>query len=191
MADKLIKLSTENGSSFFLNDHISLLGALEKSRNKGIKSMLLGVSFALLDLAEKYSPDLSGIIVAETGGMKGRRREMTRSELHSVLKEKFNISKIHSEYGMTELLSQAWSEGEGIYNCPPWMKILLREINDPLSVSEEAGITGGINIIDLANINSCSFIAAGDLGKLLPGGGFEVLGRFDNSDIRGCNLLVE
>jgi phenylacetate-coenzyme A ligase PaaK-like adenylate-forming protein len=191
MADKLIKLSGKNGSSFFLNDHSSLLRGLETSVKKGVKSMLLGVSFALVDLAEEYSPDLSGIIVAETGGMKGRRKEMTRSELHSVLKEKFNVSSIHSEYGMTELLSQAWSKGEGIYHCPPWMKILLREINDPLSVSRETGITGGINIIDLANINSCSFIAAGDLGRLLPGGGFEVLGRFDNSDIRGCNLLVE
>lgn len=191
MADRLIKLSSENGSSFFLNDHNSLLSSLEKAGKKKIKPMLLGVSFALLDLAEKYSPDLSGIIVAETGGMKGRRKEMTRSELHSVLKEKFNVSSIHSEYGMTELLSQAWSHGEGIYNCPPWMKILLREINDPLTVTVETGITGGINIIDLANINSCSFIASGDLGRLLPGGGFEVLGRFDNSDTRGCNLLVE
>jgi phenylacetate-coenzyme A ligase PaaK-like adenylate-forming protein len=191
MADKLIKLSSENGSSFFLNDHDSLLSALEKALKKEIKPMLLGVSFALLDLAEKYSPDLSGIIVAETGGMKGRRKEMTRSELHSVLKDKFNVSSIHSEYGMTELLSQAWSHGEGIYHCPPWMKILLREINDPLTVTVETGITGGINIIDLANINSCSFIAAGDLGRLLQGGGFEVLGRFDNSDTRGCNLMVE
>jgi phenylacetate-coenzyme A ligase PaaK-like adenylate-forming protein len=191
MADRLIKLSSENGSSFFLNDHETLLASLDKARINKTKTMLLGVSFALLDLAERYSPDLSGIIVAETGGMKGRRREMTRSELHSVLKEKFNINTIHSEYGMTELLSQAWSQGEGIYNCPPWMKILLREINDPLTVTDETGITGGINIIDLANINSCSFIASGDLGKLLPGGSFEVLGRFDNSDIRGCNLLVQ
>lgn len=191
MAGKLIKLSAEKGSSFFPDDQVSLLRSLEKARNNKTKTILLGVSFALLDLAERYSPDLSGIIVVETGGMKGRRKEMTRSELHSVLKDKFNITNVHSEYGMTELLSQAWSQGEGIYNCPSWMKILLREINDPLTVSEETGITGGINIIDLANINSCSFIASGDLGKLLPGGGFEVLGRFDNSDIRGCNLLVQ
>lgn len=191
MADKLIKLSAENGSSFFPDDHVSLLESLEKARKNKTKAMLLGVSFALLDLAEKYSPDLSGIIVVETGGMKGRRKEMTRSELHSVLKEKFTIRNVHSEYGMTELLSQAWSHGDGVYNCPPWMKILLREINDPLTVSDETGMTGGINIIDLANINSCSFIASGDLGKLLPGGEFEVLGRFDNSDIRGCNLLVK
>jgi phenylacetate-coenzyme A ligase PaaK-like adenylate-forming protein len=191
MADRLITLSTRNGSSFFLEDYENLLIALDKAKENGIKAMLLGVSFALLDLAEKYAPDLSGIIVAETGGMKGRRKEMTRSELHSVLKEKFKIRNIHSEYGMTELLSQAWSQGDGIYNCPPWMKILLREINDPLAVFDETGISGGINIIDLANINSCSFIASGDLGKLLPGGGFEVQGRFDNSDIRGCNLLVQ
>jgi len=191
MADRLINMSARNGSSFFLEDYDNLLMALENVKMRGGKAMLLGVSFALLDLAERYAPDLSGIIVAETGGMKGRRSEMTRSELHSVLKEKFNISNVHSEYGMTELLSQAWSNGEGIYYCPPWMRIILREINDPLAVFDETGVTGGINIIDLANINSCSFIASGDLGKLLPGKGFEVLGRFDNSDIRGCNLLVQ
>jgi phenylacetate-coenzyme A ligase PaaK-like adenylate-forming protein len=191
MADRLIKLSSGNGSSFFPEDYDSLLKAFRDAREKGKKSMLLGVSFALLDLAEKYSPDLSGVIVVETGGMKGKRGEMTRDELHSVLKEKFRIGQVHSEYGMTELLSQAWSQGEGIFHCPPWMKIVLREINDPLAVFEETGITGGINIVDLANINSCSFIASGDLGKLLPGGGFEVLGRFDNTDIRGCNLMVQ
>jgi phenylacetate-coenzyme A ligase PaaK-like adenylate-forming protein len=191
MADRLIRLSARNGSSFFPEDHHKLLKELDRVRKEGGKAMLLGVSYALLDLAEKYSPDLSGIIIAETGGMKGKRKEMTRGELHSVLKEKFSITKVHSEYGMTELLSQAWSLGEGIYHCPPWMKILMREINDPLSVSDESGITGGINIIDLANINSCSFIATGDLGKLLTDGGFEVLGRFDNSDIRGCNLLIQ
>jgi hypothetical protein len=152
---------------------------------------LLGVSFALLDLAEKQSPDLSGAIVMETGGMKGRRKEPIRSELHKILKEKFNVRSIHSEYGMTELLSQAYSEGEGIFYCPPWMKVIIRDPQDPLSLYTENGRTGGINIIDLANINSCSFIATGDLGKLHEDGGFEVLGRFDNSDIRGCNLLVE
>jgi phenylacetate-coenzyme A ligase PaaK-like adenylate-forming protein len=191
MADRLIRMSAVSGSSFYLDDHKKLINELSRVQKEGKKAMLLGVSFALLDLAEKFSPDLSSLIVAETGGMKGRKKEMTRAELHSVLKEKFSIGTVHSEYGMTELLSQAWSKGEGIFHCPPWMKILLREINDPLSVSDETGITGGINIIDLANINSCSFIAAGDLGKLLPGGGFEVLGRFDNSDIRGCNLLVQ
>ena len=125
----------------------------------------------------------------ETGGMKGRRKELTRSELHTILKEKLNVHSIHSEYGMTELMSQAYSAGDGIFYCPPWMKVVLRDPQDPLSLYQQTGKTGGINIIDLANINSCSFIATGDLGKLHDDGGFEVLGRFDNSDIRGCNLV--
>jgi hypothetical protein len=127
----------------------------------------------------------------ETGGMKGRRKEITRAELHKILTKAFNVSVIHSEYGMTELLSQAYSKGNGIFYPPPWMKIILRDLHDPLSLFTDTGQTGGINIIDLANINSCAFIATGDVGKLLPCGGFEVLGRFDNSDIRGCNLLTE
>jgi hypothetical protein len=145
----------------------------------------------LVDLAENQSPDLSGVIVMETGGMKGRRKELTRTELHSILKKKLNVSSIHSEYGMTELLSQAYSKGDGIFYCPPWMKIVIRDPEDPLTLYDEPYRTGGINIIDLANINSCSFIATGDLGKVHEDGGFEVLGRFDNSDIRGCNLLIE
>ena len=152
---------------------------------------MLGVSFALLDLAEEHSTDLSGVIVMETGGMKGRRKELTRPELHSILKEKLNVPSIHSEYGMTELLSQAYSKGDGIFYCPPWMKIMIRDPQDPLTVYDEPSGSGGINIIDLANINSCSFIATGDLGKLHDDEGFEVLGRFDNSDIRGCNLMAE
>ena len=127
----------------------------------------------------------------ETGGMKGRRKELTRQELHGILKKKLNVEAIHSEYGMTELMSQAYSIGDGIFYCPPWMKILIRDPQDPLSIYTETGKTGGINIIDLANINSCSFIATGDLGKLRDDGGFEVLGRFDNSDVRGCNLMAE
>jgi hypothetical protein len=127
----------------------------------------------------------------ETGGMKGRRKEITRAELHSVLKEKLNIDMVHSEYGMTEMLSQAYSAGEGIFRCPPWMKILIRDPQDPFRIFTEPGKTGGINIIDLANVNSCSFIATSDLGKLHEDGSFEVLGRFDSSDIRGCNLMVE
>ena len=123
--------------------------------------------------------------------MKGRRKELTRTELHSILKEKLNVPYIHSEYGMTELLSQAYSKGDGVFYCPPWMKIVIRDPHDPLTYYEEPDQTGGINIIDLANINSCSFISTGDLGKVHPNGGFEVLGRFDNSDIRGCNLLIE
>jgi len=152
--------------------------------------MVIGVSFALMDLAEKYSPDLSGLTIVETGGMKGRRKEITREELHEFLMKRFNTGAIHSEYGMTELLSQAWSYRNGIFHTPPWMKIMIREINDPFAIIGDSGITGGINIIDLANINSCAFIATNDLGRLHEDGGFEVLGRFDNSDTRGCNLLI-
>jgi phenylacetate-coenzyme A ligase PaaK-like adenylate-forming protein len=191
MADKLIKKSLHPLSGFYKGNIEDLLQAIKNSKEGIRKTLLLGVSFALLDLAEKQSPDLSGAIVMETGGMKGRRKEPIRSELHKILKEKFNVRSIHSEYGMTELLSQAYSKGEGIFYCPPWMKVVIRDPQDPLSLYTENGRTGGINIIDLANINSCSFIATGDLGKLREDGGFEVLGRFDNSDIRGCNLLVE
>lgn len=191
MADFLIRNSSDRRSSFFLDDQGLLIPVLEKVKSERRKGMLIGVSFALLNMAEKLSPDLSGITVVETGGMKGRRSEITREELHAILKEKLNITSVHSEYGMTELLSQAWSKGEGIFYTPPWMRIILREINDPLSVFDEPGITGGINIIDLANFNSCSFISTGDLGRLHPDGGFEVLGRFGNSDLRGCNLLIE
>ena len=191
MMNKLIQLSRFSESGFFNNDEQKLIKTLKKARAAGGKIMLLGVSFALLDLAEKYSPDLSGITVVETGGMKGRRKELTRQELHSILKKGFNVDTIHSEYGMTELLSQAWSKGEGIFYCPPWMKIFIRDPQDPLTVYAKPGRTGGINIVDLANFNSCSFIAVNDLGKLNEDDGFEVLGRFDESDIRGCNLLVE
>jgi phenylacetate-coenzyme A ligase PaaK-like adenylate-forming protein len=191
MADRLIRKSGNQGSGFYRNNIDDLLLTVSKAKKEKQKILLLGVSFALLDLAEKQSPDLSGVIVMETGGMKGRRKELTRAELHSVLTEKLNVPFIHSEYGMTELLSQAYSKGDGIFYCPPWMKIVLRDPQDPLTLFSETGITGGINIIDLANINSCSFIATGDLGKRREDGGFEVLGRFDNSDIRGCNLLVD
>ncbi|HVN59195.1 MAG TPA: hypothetical protein VMT63_12925 [Bacteroidales bacterium] len=190
MVNKLISISADKRSSFFIDNSRLLPDLLPEVRSSGRKAMLIGVTFALLDMAEKYAPDLSGTAVVETGGMKGRRKEMTRGELHAILRERFNVDRVCSEYGMTELLSQAWSKGEGIFHCPPWMKIRLREINDPLSVFDDQGVAGGINIIDLANFNSCSFIATGDLGKLSPGGGFEVLGRFGNSDLRGCNLLV-
>jgi hypothetical protein len=191
MVDNLIRKSRNHLSGFYKDNIVELIPTIKETKEEDGKVLLLGVSFALLDLAEKISPDLSGVIVMETGGMKGRRKEITRPELHSILKEKLNVLSIHSEYGMTELLSQAYSKGDGIFYCPPWMKIIIRDPQDPLSLYSEPGITGGINIIDLANINSCSFIATGDLGKLREDCGFEVLGRFDNSDIRGCNLLIE
>jgi phenylacetate-coenzyme A ligase PaaK-like adenylate-forming protein len=191
MVDNLIKRNNNPHSGFYKSNVDELILTINRAKKKEQKILLLGVSFALVDLAENQSPDLSGVIVMETGGMKGRRKELTRSELHSILKEKLNVSSIHSEYGMTELMSQAYSKGDGIFHCPPWMKIVLRDPQDPLTLFDEPGRTGGINIIDLANINSCSFIATGDLGKFHEDGGFEVLGRFDNSDVRGCNLLVE
>jgi phenylacetate-coenzyme A ligase PaaK-like adenylate-forming protein len=191
MADKLIKESRYPASGFYKGRIDSLLDTIKKGKEEGVNILLLGVSFALLDLAENESPDLSGVIIMETGGMKGRRKELTRSELHTVLKKKLNVNSIHSEYGMTELMSQAYSAGDGIFYCPPWMKVLITDPQDPLTLYDQSGKTGGINIIDLANLNSCSFIATGDLGKLHEDGGFEVLGRFDNSDIRGCNLMAE
>jgi len=191
MADRLIKESRDKLSGFYKGNTEELISVLKKSRAENRKTLLLGVSFALLDLAEQHSPDLSGVTVMETGGMKGRRKELTRYELHSILKEKFNLPSIHSEYGMTELMSQAYSKYDGIFYCPPWMRVVIRDPLDPFSIYTGTGKTGGINIIDLANINSCSFIATGDLGKLHEDGGFEVLGRFDNSDVRGCNLMTE
>jgi phenylacetate-coenzyme A ligase PaaK-like adenylate-forming protein len=191
MADVLIKMSRNELSGFYRENQEELIQNIISARDKRSKVLLLGVSFALLDLAEKNELDLSGVIIMETGGMKGRRKEMTRSELHTVLKKRFNVPEIHSEYGMTELLSQAYSKGEGVFYCPPWLKIVLRDPQDPLTLFTDPGRTGGINIIDLANLYSCSFISTGDLGRLHEDGGFEVLGRFDNSDIRGCNLLAE
>jgi phenylacetate-coenzyme A ligase PaaK-like adenylate-forming protein len=192
MMDQLIRLSDDPQSGFYGNNPADLLSVIKQRqrKNNGKKILLIGVSFALLDLAENFSADLSGVIVMETGGMKGRRKEITREELHSILKKKLNVPAIHSEYGMTELLSQAYSQGEGIFRCPPWMKVLIRDPQDPLSLISGPGRTGGINIIDLANIYSCSFLSTSDLGKLHADGSFEVLGRFDSSDIRGCNLLI-
>jgi len=191
MMKGLNEKSKHSESGFYNNDPERLISTLNKASINGTKTILLGVSFALLDLAEKYHPDLSGTIIIETGGMKGRRKEITRQELHARLKEGFNVNTIHSEYGMTELLSQAWSKGDGIYYCPPWMKIYIRDSQDPLTIFDKPGRTGGINIIDLVNLHSCSFISVNDLGRIYKDGGFEVLGRFDSSDIRGCNLMVE
>lgn len=189
MVDALLKQSKHPDSGYFLHNHEELFHRLQKLQSANQKTILIGVTYALLDFVEKYKVDFPNLIVMETGGMKGKRKEMVREELHQLLQEGFGVNAIHSEYGMTELLSQAYSFGNGIFNCPAWMKIYLRDTNDPLSLAPP-NKTGGINILDLANINSCSFIATQDLGKLFPDGSFEVLGRFDNADIRGCNLLV-
>jgi len=189
MANSLINRSKYPESGFYLNDLENLQKQLKKLDKSGKKILLLGVSFALLELVENYDFDLKNTMVMETGGMKGRRKEMIREELHHILAEGFGVNTIHSEYGMTELLSQAYSKGNGVFNCPPWMKILIRDPEDALSYLPN-NKTGGINIIDLANINSCSFIATQDLGKKINSDTIEILGRFDNSDVRGCNLLV-
>lgn len=191
MADHLVRKSRFKESGFFKDNAGQLLSSISSARQAGAKILLLGVSFALLDLAENHASDLHDVIIMETGGMKGRRKEITRDELHGILTKAFNVSSIHSEYGMTELLSQAYSKAGGLFHCPPWMKIVIRDPQDPKALLEKPGTTGGINIIDLANIHSCSFISTGDLGKLHADGSFEVLGRIDNSDIRGCNLLIE
>lgn len=190
MADQLIKASNKSNSGFYLNEIDTLIQTINQLAKKQEKVLVIGVSFALLAIAEQHSLHLNdNIVIMETGGMKGRRKEIVREELHEILKKGFGVSKIHSEYGMTELLSQAYSKGNGLFNCPPWMKIYTRDPEDALTLLKH-NKTGGINIIDLANINSCSFIATQDLGKTYENGSFEILGRFDNSDIRGCNLMV-
>ena len=190
MVDALLKQSEHPESGYFLHNHEDLYQRLKERQNSGQKTILIGVTYALLDFLDTYAINFPELIVMETGGMKGKRKEMVREELHDILKAGFGVNFIHSEYGMTELLSQAYSSGNGIFDCPPWMKVVLRDTNDPLTLLEK-NQTGGINIIDLANINSCSFIATQDLGRVFPDGSFEVLGRFDNADIRGCNLLVQ
>lgn len=189
MAADLIQLSNNPHSGFYLNNYDELIEKLTTLDNSGQNVLLIGVTYALLDLIEKQNFNLNNTIVMETGGMKGRRREMIREELHELLCSGFGVSAIHSEYGMTELLSQAYSLGNGIFECPPWMQIEIRDTEDALSYVDN-GKSGGINVIDLANYNSCSFIATQDLGKKYDNDTFEVLGRFDNSDIRGCNLMV-
>ncbi len=189
MVQELIKQTGHPKSGFYLNDYELLARTLEKLDKEDKPVLLFGVSFALYDLASRYPMRLTNTIVMETGGMKGRRKEMIRSELHEHLKNNWDLDYIHSEYGMTELLSQAYALRSGIFHSPNWMRILIRDTEDPAGFLSE-GDTGGINIIDLANLYSCSFIATQDLGKLHPGGGFEVLGRFDHSDVRGCNLML-
>ena len=189
MVDDLIQLSNHPESGFYLHNYDELIEKIIQLDQSGQNVILIGVTYALLDLIEKQSFQLENTIIMETGGMKGKRKEMIREELHQQLCNGFGVKSIHSEYGMTELLSQAYSLGEGIFECPSWMQISIRDTEDALSYVRE-GKTGGINVIDLANINSCSFIATQDLGKKYSNGSFEVLGRFDHSDIRGCNLMV-
>jgi phenylacetate-coenzyme A ligase PaaK-like adenylate-forming protein len=213
MVNELIKRSKHPHSGFFLNEFEKLKDVLTELENIKQKTILIGVTFALLDLAEKYPMPLRNTVIMETGGMKGRRVEMTRTEVHEILKKAFGKNEIHSEYGMTELLSQAYSKGSGLFHSPPWMKVLVRDEEDPMNVQSLVGssesvvqsqepvsqlttpdsrlstISGAINIIDLANIYSCSFIATDDAGKLYADGSFEVLGRMDGSDLRGCSLM--
>ncbi|HQE33198.1 MAG TPA: acyl transferase [Flavobacterium alvei] len=189
MVEDLIQMTNNSESGFYLHNHDELIEKVIRLDNSGQNVILIGVTYALLDLIEKHSFQLQNTIIMETGGMKGKRKEMIREELHQQLCEGFGVTAIHSEYGMTELLSQAYSLGNGVFECPSWMQILVRDTEDALTYVQQ-GKTGGINVIDLANINSCSFIATQDLGKKNPNNSFEVLGRFDNSDIRGCNLMV-
>ena len=189
MVADLIQRSKNKKSGFYLNNIEELAKKLIKIDQKGQKTLLIGVSFALMDLIEKCQFELKNTIIMETGGMKGRRKELVRNELHALLQHGFGVKNIHSEYGMTELLSQGYSNGNGVFETPPWMKVITRDPEDALSIQKN-GKTGGINIIDLANYNSCAFIATQDLGKVHQNGTFEIIGRFDNSDIRGCNLLV-
>lgn len=190
MVDSLLQQSEHPKSGYFLHDLGHLYSTLKELQATQQQTILIGVTYALLDFVEQFKLDFPELIVMETGGMKGKRKELVREELHQLLSAGFGVAKIHSEYGMTELLSQAYSNGDGLFTCPPWMKISLRDTYDPLTRIGN-GKSGGINVIDLANINSCSFIATQDLGKVYDDGTFEVLGRFDNADIRGCNLLVQ
>ncbi|HMU76496.1 MAG TPA: acyl transferase [Bacteroidia bacterium] len=189
MCQHLVEKTGKKNSGFYLNDFRKLADTITVNEQRGIKTLLIGVSFALLDFAHAYPMPLKNTVIMETGGMKGRRKEMIRQELHAILKEAFLLNVIHSEYGMTELLSQAYSSGNGIFHCPPWMKVFVRDSNDPLSESIPG--QGGINIIDLANINSCCFISTQDIGRVYDDGTFEILGRFENAEVRGCNLLIE
>jgi phenylacetate-coenzyme A ligase PaaK-like adenylate-forming protein len=190
MINDLMEQSQQPENNYFLYNHEELYQTLVQLKTKGTKTLLFGVTFALLDFIEKYTLSFPELIIMETGGMKGKRKEMVREEVHELLCKSFHVPGIHSEYGMTELLSQGYSYGDGIFRHPNWMKILIRETNDPLTLAANKK-TGAINVIDLANRYSCSFIATQDLGKIYDDGSFEVLGRFDQSDIRGCNLLVQ
>ena len=195
MTAELIKASNNDLSGFYLYDHEKLHSTIVHNEILKLPTLLIGVTYALLDFAEKYPMQLRHTIVMETGGMKGRREELTRQQVHALLQHQLGISLVHSEYGMTELLSQAYSKGDGLFHCPRWMKVFLRDEDDPFQIKTAAGatkksLTGIINIIDLANIYSCSFIATDDIGRLHANESFEVLGRTDSSDMRGCSLMV-
>lgn len=191
MIDFFIRESGSAYSNFYKDNLEKLLEDIDQARRDGKRKIILwGVTYALLDLVEKHGPDLSDCLIFETGGMKGRRRELTRSELHEVLKKGLRVDKIYSEYGMTELFSQAYTKGQSAFFCPPWMRVFIREVGDPFG-RLGSNKTGGINVIDLANFSTISFIETEDAGRVLGEGGFEVLGRLDNTDIRGCNLMVE
>ncbi len=189
MLDEFIRKSNESMSGFYLHNHQELYEKLKKAQKFGKKIILFGATFGLLDFADKYECDIKNAIIIETGGMKGRREELTRHEIHTYLKSRFGVNEIHSEYGMTELLSQAYATNEGIFYCPAWMKIVITDMNDPFE-KLALGKTGVVNVIDLANIFSCCFIKTADLGKQAHNGGFEILGRMDYSDLRGCSLLT-
>ena len=189
MANQLIHQSKHPLSGFYLDEWDQLINTLQTLEKEGQKTILLGVTFALLILIEKKKLNLNNTIIMETGGMKGMRKEFVREAIHSSFKKGFGVKNIHSEYGMTELMSQAYSKENGLYNCPPWMKVLIRSTDDPFEIIQEEK-TGALNIIDLANVESCAFIATQDLGKTHKDGSFEVIGRFDNSEIRGCNLIA-
>lgn len=189
MTENLISASSDSRSGFFLHNHQELAQVLQEIDVATSKVLLLGVTFALLDFAEAHQMDLKGVVVMETGGMKGRREEWTREQVHTFLKSKWNLEHIHSEYGMTELLGQAYSRGDGLFECQPWMKVLRRDTTDPLATFTSPG-SGGLNVIDLSNFDSCGFIATQDLTRIDGRGRFEVLGRFDHADARGCNLMV-
>lgn len=188
MVQHLMQRSGNDANAFFLHDYAALANTLRKQEAMGKPTLLIGVTYALLDFAEAHAMPLQHTVVMETGGMKGRRKELLRDEVHALLKQAFGLKQVHAEYGMTELLSQAYSKGEGIFECPPWMRVLVRDDDDPLQVHMQG--RGAINVVDLANVHSCSFIATDDMGEVMENGRFTVLGRLDYSDIRGCSLLA-
>jgi phenylacetate-coenzyme A ligase PaaK-like adenylate-forming protein len=190
MVDHFVKMSKSEYSGFYLDNYGELIEKLQYLKNKKVKVIIIGVTFALLDLAEQFREDLSGMIIMETGGMKGRRKELTQYEVHEVIKESFSVENVHTEYGMTELLSQAYSQKEGLLRWPEWCKVLIRDLNDPFDFSGKRK-TGAVNIIDLANVHSCAFIETKDIGEIINKKEFKILGRMDNSEVRGCNLLIQ